>query len=218
MIQTESYLDIADNSGAKRVQCIKVIGGSRRRYAGLGDVIVVAIQEALPGSKVTAKTDIEILGDAQGFHGAPDAEGTSIDLGGELNAQHVTISGNQDSLGNTGLVPYGGGLVVNSGNVIVNGNANGDSIITGNWGDDFTLLIKASKDSGLGVTYYTLNAQNAGAPRSIGAAGADRIKQVSVWHPNIAGDKTGKFADDYHKMYKDDFYYHTPKTELELLA
>ena len=52
MIQTESYLDIADNSGAKRVQCIKVVGGSRRRYAGLGDVIVVAIQEALPGSKV----------------------------------------------------------------------------------------------------------------------------------------------------------------------
>ena len=52
MIQTESYLDIADNSGAKRVQCIKVIGGSRRRYAGLGDVIVVAIQEALPGGKV----------------------------------------------------------------------------------------------------------------------------------------------------------------------
>ena len=52
MIQTESYLDIADNSGAKRVQCIKVLGGSRRRYARLGDVIVVAIKEALPGSKV----------------------------------------------------------------------------------------------------------------------------------------------------------------------
>ena len=52
MIQMQSFLDIADNSGAKRVQCIKVIGGSRRRYAGLGDVIVVAIQEALPGSKV----------------------------------------------------------------------------------------------------------------------------------------------------------------------
>jgi len=52
MIQTESYLDVADNSGAKRVQCIKVLGGSRRRYAGLGDVIVVSIKEALPGSKV----------------------------------------------------------------------------------------------------------------------------------------------------------------------
>ena len=52
MIQQLSFLDVADNSGAKRVQCIKVIGGSRRRYAGLGDVIVVSIKEALPGSKV----------------------------------------------------------------------------------------------------------------------------------------------------------------------
>jgi len=52
MIQTLSFLDVADNSGAKRVQCIKVLGGSRRRYAHLGDVIVVAIKEALPGSKV----------------------------------------------------------------------------------------------------------------------------------------------------------------------
>ncbi|HWZ91602.1 MAG TPA: 50S ribosomal protein L14 [Polyangiaceae bacterium] len=52
MIQMQSFLDIADNSGAKRVQCIKVLGGSRRRYAALGDVIVVSIKEALPGSKV----------------------------------------------------------------------------------------------------------------------------------------------------------------------
>ena len=52
MIQMQSNLDVADNSGAKRVQCIKVQGGSRRRYAHLGDVIVVSIKEALPGSKV----------------------------------------------------------------------------------------------------------------------------------------------------------------------
>jgi large subunit ribosomal protein L14 len=52
MIQTESNLDVADNSGARRVQCIRVLGGSQRRYAGLGDVIVVAVQEALPNSKV----------------------------------------------------------------------------------------------------------------------------------------------------------------------
>jgi large subunit ribosomal protein L14 len=52
MIQQLSFLEVADNSGAKRVQCIKVLGGSRRRYAGLGDVIVVSIKEALPGSKV----------------------------------------------------------------------------------------------------------------------------------------------------------------------
>jgi large subunit ribosomal protein L14 len=52
MIQVESILDVADNSGAKTVKCIKVLGGSRRRYATVGDVIVVAIREAMPNSKV----------------------------------------------------------------------------------------------------------------------------------------------------------------------
>jgi large subunit ribosomal protein L14 len=52
VIQMQTELDVADNSGAKRVSCIKVLGGSRRRYAALGDVIVVAVKEALPASKV----------------------------------------------------------------------------------------------------------------------------------------------------------------------
>jgi large subunit ribosomal protein L14 len=52
MIQMRTILDVADNSGAKSVQCIKVLGGSRRRYASIGDVIVVSIKEALPGAKV----------------------------------------------------------------------------------------------------------------------------------------------------------------------
>ena len=52
MIQTETVLDVADNSGAKRVACIKVLGGSRRRYAGLGDLIVVSIKEAMPTARV----------------------------------------------------------------------------------------------------------------------------------------------------------------------
>jgi large subunit ribosomal protein L14 len=52
MIQIRTMLEVADNSGAKRVQCIKVLGGSRRRYAALGDVIVVSIKEALPNTKV----------------------------------------------------------------------------------------------------------------------------------------------------------------------
>jgi large subunit ribosomal protein L14 len=52
MIQTESVLNVADNSGAKIVKCIKVLGGSRRRYAGIGDIIVVSVSEALPNSKV----------------------------------------------------------------------------------------------------------------------------------------------------------------------
>jgi len=52
MIQTETVLDVADNSGARRVTCIKVLGGSKRRYARVGDVIVVAVQDAAPGGKV----------------------------------------------------------------------------------------------------------------------------------------------------------------------
>ena len=52
MIQQQTILDVADNSGAKKVQCIKVLGGSRRRYASLGDVIVVSVKEAIPQSKV----------------------------------------------------------------------------------------------------------------------------------------------------------------------
>lgn len=52
MIQTETVLDVADNSGARRVLCIKVLGGSRRKYASLGDVIVVSVKEANPNSKV----------------------------------------------------------------------------------------------------------------------------------------------------------------------
>ena len=52
MIQMRTILDVADNSGARRVQCIKVLGGSRRRYAKLGDVIVVSIKEAMPSAKV----------------------------------------------------------------------------------------------------------------------------------------------------------------------
>ncbi|MEF3697519.1 MULTISPECIES: 50S ribosomal protein L14 [Desulfolutivibrio] len=52
MIQVESKLDVADNSGAKKVSCIKVLGGSRRRYAGVGDIIVVSVKEAMPHSKV----------------------------------------------------------------------------------------------------------------------------------------------------------------------
>ena len=52
MIQMQTVLDVADNSGAKLVRCIKVLGGTRRRYAGLGDVVVLSVQKSLPGSAV----------------------------------------------------------------------------------------------------------------------------------------------------------------------
>jgi len=56
MVQLRSMLEVADNSGAKRVQCIKVLGGSRRRYARLGDIIVVSVKEALPNSNIKKGT------------------------------------------------------------------------------------------------------------------------------------------------------------------
>src|SRR6187431_2302138 len=52
MVQTTSTLDVADNSGAKKVMCIRVLGGTKRKYASVGDVIVVSIREAIPNSKV----------------------------------------------------------------------------------------------------------------------------------------------------------------------
>jgi large subunit ribosomal protein L14 len=52
MIQQETNLDVADNSGAKRVQCIKVLGGSKRKYAHVGDVIVVSVKDAIPRGRV----------------------------------------------------------------------------------------------------------------------------------------------------------------------
>jgi large subunit ribosomal protein L14 len=52
MIQMQSMLEVADNSGARRIQCIKVLGGSKRRYAGIGDIIKITIKEAIPNSRV----------------------------------------------------------------------------------------------------------------------------------------------------------------------
>jgi large subunit ribosomal protein L14 len=52
MIQTETVLNVADNSGARKVMCIRVLGGTRRRYAHIGDVIVVSVKEAIPNAKV----------------------------------------------------------------------------------------------------------------------------------------------------------------------
>lgn len=54
MIQMQTMLDVADNSGAKLARCIKVLGGSRRRYAGLGDIVVLAVQKSIAGSNIKA--------------------------------------------------------------------------------------------------------------------------------------------------------------------
>ncbi len=59
MIQMQTYLDVADNTGAKQVQCIKVLGGTHRRYASLGDIIVASVKKAIPGSDIRTGTVVK---------------------------------------------------------------------------------------------------------------------------------------------------------------
>lgn len=95
MIQVETNLEVADNSGARRVQCIRVLGGSRRRTATVGDTIVVAIKEAIPRGRVK-KGDVHravIVRTAKEIH---RADGTSIRF--DRNAA-VLISANGEPIG-----------------------------------------------------------------------------------------------------------------------
>jgi large subunit ribosomal protein L14 len=61
MIQQETRLDVADNTGAKQVMCIKVLGGSRRRFAGLGDIIVCSVKSVIPGSDIKKKQIVKAV-------------------------------------------------------------------------------------------------------------------------------------------------------------
>jgi large subunit ribosomal protein L14 len=77
MIQVQTMLDVADNSGARRVQCIKVLGGSKRRYAGIGDVIKVTVKQAIPRGKVK-KGDVYDSVVVRTAHGVRRADGSRI--------------------------------------------------------------------------------------------------------------------------------------------
>lgn len=61
MIQMQTILDVADNSGAKKLFCIKVLGGSKRKYAGIGDIIVASVKEAIPNSKVKKGDVVKVV-------------------------------------------------------------------------------------------------------------------------------------------------------------
>ena len=77
MIQVQTRLNVADNSGAKEVQCIKVLGGSKRRTAGVGDIIVVSIKQAIPNSKVK-KGDVAKAVIVRTIHKIRRADGSYI--------------------------------------------------------------------------------------------------------------------------------------------
>jgi len=95
MIQMQTQLNIADNSGARRVQCIKVLGGSHRRYAGIGDIIKVSIKEAIPRGKVK-KGDVYTAVVVRTAKGVRRKDGSAI-----------RFDGNAAVLLNTKLEPIG---------------------------------------------------------------------------------------------------------------
>jgi large subunit ribosomal protein L14 len=94
MIQTQSMLDVADNSGARRVMCIKVLGGSHRRYAGIGDIIKVTVKEAIPRGKVK-KGQVMTAVVVRTRHGVRRTDGSIIRFDGNaavlLNTKHEPI-------------------------------------------------------------------------------------------------------------------------------
>ncbi len=94
MIQMQSNLSVADNSGARRVQCIKVLGGSKRRYAGVGDIIKVSIKEAIPNSRVK-KGDVYQAVVVRTKHGVRRSDGSLIRFDSNaavlLNAQFQPV-------------------------------------------------------------------------------------------------------------------------------
>ncbi|MFW9270101.1 50S ribosomal protein L14 [Pseudomonas sp. D2-30] len=95
MIQTQSMLDVADNSGARRVMCIKVLGGSHRRYAGIGDIIKVTVKEAIPRGKVK-KGQVMTAIVVRTRHGVRRADGSIIRFDG--NAA-VLLNNKQEPIG-----------------------------------------------------------------------------------------------------------------------
>jgi large subunit ribosomal protein L14 len=94
MIQMQTMLNVADNSGAKRVQCIKVLGGSHRRYAGIGDIIKVSVKDAIPRGKVK-KGDVYNAVVVRTAKGVRRPDGSVIRFDGNaavlLNNQHQPI-------------------------------------------------------------------------------------------------------------------------------
>ncbi len=95
MIQMQSNLDVADNSGAKRVQCIKVLGGAKRKYASVGDIIVVSVKEAIPRGRVK-KGDVRKAVIVRTSKEVKRADGTAIRF--DKNAA-VIINNNNEPVG-----------------------------------------------------------------------------------------------------------------------
>ena len=98
-------------------------------------------------------------------------------------------------------------------------SANADTVITGNWGPDLALLVRAARDAGLKAQFYTYYAGTSGTPTAMGAAGEDRVRMVSYWHPNIApGYPYEQIYLDYKKRFNEEWFTVASFTSLAVLA
>ncbi|MEW5879636.1 MAG: branched-chain amino acid ABC transporter substrate-binding protein [Pseudomonadota bacterium] len=93
-----------------------------------------------------------------------------------------------------------------------------DAVITGNWGTDLTLLVRAARDAGLNVNFYTYYAGVTGTPTAMGPAGADRVRQVSYWHPNIEKYPGEDIYLGFKKKFGEDWYTLAAYTSMTMLA
>ena len=93
-----------------------------------------------------------------------------------------------------------------------------DTVITGNWGTDLTLLVRAARDAGLTANFYTYYAGVTGTPTAIGAAGAERVRQVSYWHPNIDKYPGEDIYVDFKKRFGEEWYTLASYTSMTMLA
>ncbi|MFO0206992.1 MAG: ABC transporter substrate-binding protein, partial [Betaproteobacteria bacterium] len=84
--------------------------------------------------------------------------------------------------------------------------ANADTVITGNWGTDLTLLIRAARDAGLNVNFYTYYAGVIGTPTAMGAAAAERVRMVAYWHPNVDKFPGEELYTGFKKKFNEEFY------------
>ena len=94
-----------------------------------------------------------------------------------------------------------------------------DTVITGNWGNDLSLLVKAAKDAGLTARFFTYYAGGLGTPQAMGASGEGKVLQLTEWHMNVPTKSTEKFALDFNKKYPGIwFYYMRVNTMVEMVA
>jgi branched-chain amino acid transport system substrate-binding protein len=97
-------------------------------------------------------------------------------------------------------------------------SAGADTVITGNWGADLALLVKAARDAGLNVSFYTYYAGFGGVPTAMGETGVGRVKQITEWHNNVPTRDTDRMVEEFKKKHGHDYYYFRAGTMMFMFA